>query len=274
MIIVLSPAKTLNFEPLKAVKIKALAPTIPKFSDRAAQLIEITRTLSAPQLESLMSISPALAALNRDRFGQWHPEYPQAQSKPAILAFNGDVYDGLQAHAFTHADLRWANQHLRILSGLYGLLKPLDWLQAYRLEMGTKMANSAGRDLYQFWEKSLALEIRELVKQQTGPKKNQVLVNLASEEYFKAVPLKALDCKVITPVFKDTVVGASESSPGDEKAYKVISFFAKRARGLMARYVVDNRLKSPEALKAFTMDGYQFDASQSSSTSWIFKRRN
>jgi uncharacterized protein len=166
MIIVLSPAKSLDFTPLSKAKIALLKPTLPQFSSEAASLVEQLREFSVEDLQSLMSISPELGRVNQRRFAEWRVSFPPRQSKPAALAFDGDVYDGLNARAMGAAQLRWANQHVRILSGLYGLLKPLDWLQPYRLEMGTKLANSRGKTLYQFWGDRLALELQQLLTMQ------------------------------------------------------------------------------------------------------------
>ncbi len=266
MIIVVSPAKTLNLEPLKAARIRQLAPERPQFANDAALLIDEMRQWPAARLRTLMSISEELAQLNEERFQAWDPEFPVHQSKPAVLTFDGDVYDGLQASTLSAVQMRWAQQHLRILSGLYGLLRPLDWMQAYRLEMGTRLPNTRGKDLYAFWGDRLAQELERMLDAQTVPKKGRILVNLASEEYFKAVDLRKMGYPVLTPVFLDTAAG------GDGQ-YKVISFFAKRARGLMARFIIEQRLKSPEALKSFAVAGYSFDPERSEGLSWVFKRK-
>jgi uncharacterized protein len=265
MIIVVSPAKTLNFTPISKSKLKALAPSHPQFTDEANTLVAQLRDYPSQRLQNLMGISEDLGDLNRERFQSWDRSFPPTKSKPAVLAFDGDVYDGLEAKTMTTSQLRWANEHLRILSGLYGLLRPLDWLQAYRLEMGTKLANVRGKNLYQYWGEQLALELRQQLEGQKSVKKSKVLVNLASEEYFKAVDTKVLGFPVVTPVFLDKPLSG-------EGPFKVISFFAKRARGLMARYIVDNRLKNPEDLKNFDRADYVFDPSQSQDLTWVFKR--
>jgi uncharacterized protein len=267
MITVVSPAKTLDYSPLSKAKLRSLKPSQPLYVQEASVLVSHLRDCSSKRLQELMGISKDLAELNRARFEAWEGSFPVQKSKPAVLAFDGDVYDGLSAKTLSVAQLRWANEHLRILSGLYGILRPLDWLQPYRLEMGTKLAVAGGKNLYQYWNCKLADELKQRIEGQTGAKKSKVLVNLASEEYFKAVNLKELGFPVLTPVFLDTAVGGTGP-------YKVISFFAKRARGLMARYIVENKLSNPEKLKQFAEAGYVFDPSLSQELSWVFKRKN
>lgn len=264
MIIVVSPAKTLNLEPLKPARIRTLAPSLPQFAGQAAELAGQLRGTSPSELQGLMAISEDLARLNAERFQRWSPDFPESQCKPAVLCFDGDVYDGLQAATLSTAQLRWADRHLRILSGLYGLLRPLDWMQPYRLEMGTRLRNARGRDLYAFWGTQLAEALAALLQAQAGPRKGRVLINLASEEYFKAVDTRALGHPVITPVFQDA------SGKGD---FKVISFFAKRARGMMTRFIIEQGLKHPEPLKGFEAAGYRFDAQASDEQYWVFRRR-
>ncbi len=267
MIIVVSPAKTLDFSPISQAKLKTLAPSLPQFTEEAKILVDVLRNYPSERLQDLMSMSEDLGALNHQRFQDWEASFPAAKSKPAVLAFDGDVYDGLNARTLAVGQLRWANEHLRILSGLYGILRPLDWLQPYRLEMGTALPNCRGKNLYHYWGTQLAWHLRQQLEAQKLAPKSKVLVNLASEEYFKAVDVKVLGFPVLTPVFLDTA--AHGSGP-----FKVISFFAKRARGLMARYIIEHRLKNPEDLKHFTESGYVFDPSQSRELSWVFKRSN
>ena len=243
MLTVLSPAKSLDFETATPANIGKLA-TQPQFIKQAKQLNQILRKLDVPQLAQLMSISDKLATLNVARNAEWSPNFTLDNAKPAILAFNGDVYDGFDAQTMSVAELKQAQARIRILSGLYGILHPLDLLQAYRLEMGTALANPKGKDLYAFWGELLVKQLNA----ELATHKHKVLVNLASEEYFKALPLKALDVPVVAPVFKDQKSGN----------YKIISFFAKRARGTMARFIVRNRIDTADGLKQFNEDGYYF----------------
>ena len=255
MLIVLSPAKTLDFEsPIKVNKT-----TEPDFIPRSAELISTLRTMPPAQIGSLMSISDSLAQLNVARYASWSKKFTPDNSRPAMLAFDGDVYEGLDARSLNARQLDWAQKHLRILSGLYGLLRPLDLMQPYRLEMGTRLATKRGKDLYAFWGD----QITEALNESLTVAKAQALVNLASEEYFKSVKPAKLDRPVITPVFE-------EWKGGD---YKIVSFFAKRARGLMARYAIEHKLTKAEELKDFDSEGYGFDAKASNEARWIFRRR-
>lgn len=255
-VFLLSPAKTLDFE----TKAHVAAHTQPRHLKEARALIKLVKPLDPEAVAWLLGISPDLAALNAGRYRQWRTPFTPANAKQAALAFDGDVYGGLDAPGLGEADLAYAQDHLRILSGLYGLLRPLDLIQAYRLEMGTRLANPRGRDLYAFWKGTLTAALaRDLAQGQGEP----VLVNLASEEYFKAVDPAGLGARVITPVFQDW-------KGGD---YKVISFFAKRARGLMARYGIVKRVAEPEALKGFRAEGYAFDRKASSGDRWVFRRK-
>lgn len=257
MIIVLSPAKSLDYDTPSHVA----RHTIPEFVDDAAVLVDDLRRLSPQQIASLMGISDALAMLNFQRYADWSRRFSKRNAKQAVLAFNGDVYGGFDARSLSAADLDYAQRHVRVLSGLYGVLRPLDLLQPYRLEMGTRFANARGKDLYTFWGERITNALNaQLRKKSRGAR---VLVNCASEEYFKSVKVKRLDAPVITPVFEDWKSGR----------YKVISFHAKRARGLMARFVVENRLEAPEALKTFSAEGYVFDEGASNDTTYIFRRR-
>ena len=244
MIIVLSPAKSLDYETPPHVK----KHTIPDFVDDAAELIGGLRRLSPQQISTLMDISDPLAQLNFERYAEWSTKFDTRNAKQAVLAFNGDVYEGLDAKTLSSADLDFAQKHVRVLSGLYGLLRPLDLLQPYRLEMKTRFANARGKDLYAFWGERITQALNTQLKKNTGAAR--VLVNCASGEYFKSVKPRLLDAPVITPVFEDWKGGR----------YKIISFHAKRARGLMARFAVENRLDAPEQLKGFDAEGYAFDA--------------
>ena len=238
MLFLLSPAKSLDYEtPLGDVP-----HTQPQFKAQSQALIEVLRTQSPQQIASLMDLSDALSALNVARYAAWSRRSTLRNARPAVLAFNGDVYEGLQARTLPVADLEWAQQHVAILSGLYGVLRPLDLLQPYRLEMGTRLATPQGSNLYQFWGSSIAQHLNQRLRADTSP----VVVNLASQEYFKAVDRKTLKAPVVECVFEDYKGGA----------YKVISFHAKRARGLMARYAIEHRITTPEGLKHFDSDGY------------------
>lgn len=252
MLIVISPAKTLDYE---------TAPVTPQHSqpsylDHSAELIDQLRTLSVQDVAELMKLSDKLSSLNVARFESWSPDFSTDNAKQALLAFKGDVYAGMDAESFSEDDFSFAQQHLRILSGLYGILKPLDLMQPYRLEMGTKLTNARGKDLYQFWGNTLCDTLNEELKQE------QVLINLASNEYFKAAKAKNIEGRIITPVFKDWKNGQ----------YKMISFYAKKARGLMSRYIIQNQLQEPEALKQFDLEGYRFSESMSEGDTWTFIR--
>jgi len=254
MLTVISPAKTLDFEnPSPTRKF-----TQPGFLDRSERLIDELRRLDPTQVGALMGISDALAELNHARFMNWTPLFTPANAKQALFAFRGDVYTGLDADGFSAADLTFAQKHLRILSGLYGVLKPLDLMQPYRLEMGATLRNEGGRNLYEFWGE----QITEALNAELAGTRKPVLVNLASEEYFKAVHPKTLAADIIAPIFKER--------KGD--GYKIVSFFAKKARGMMAAYIVRNRLKQPEALKDFAQAGYRYNSELSNAREWIFTR--
>jgi cytoplasmic iron level regulating protein YaaA (DUF328/UPF0246 family) len=254
MLMVISPAKTLDYEsPLATTRY-----TQPALLEKSQQLIEIARNLSPANIASLMSISDKLAHLNADRFNSWQPSFTPQNARQALLAFKGDVYTGLQAETFSEQDFDFAQQHLRMLSGLYGLLRPLDLMQPYRLEMGIKLANPAGNDLYSFWGELLTEKLNQALADQG----DDVLINLASDEYFKAIKPNKLQARLIKPVFLDEKNGK----------YKVISFYAKKARGLMSRYVIQQRLTKPEQLQKFTSEGYSFDAASSSDNELVFRR--
>jgi len=258
MLYLLSPAKSLDYETPVPAAIAKLA-SQPQFVPDARALIELLRGKSSAEVAELMDLSQALSDLNVARYRAWVPEFTPANSKPCVLAFNGDVYDGLQARSLGAADLRWAQQHLAILSGLYGVLRPLDLMQPYRLEMGTGLANPRGRNLYAFWGERLAAHLNERAAAEKVP----VIVNLASQEYFRAADRPSLKPRVIECQFEDWKNGK----------YKVISFFAKRARGLMARFAITERIDRPEGLSAFAADGYRFDAGQSTPERLLFRRR-
>ena len=255
MLFLLSPAKSLDYDsPLPA----GLPHSQPQFIPDAARLIDVLRTRSPQDIASLMSISDALAALNVARYGAWSPRFTQENARQAVMAFNGDVYEGLQAATLSLPDLDWAQQHLAILSGLYGVLRPLDLMQPYRLEMGTRLATDAGANLYQFWGTRIAEHLNRQLADDTDP----VVVNLASQEYFKAVDRKALSARVVECVFEDYKGGH----------YKIISFYAKRARGLMARWAIRQRASTPRQLEGFDLEGYAFHPAASSPERLVFRR--
>lgn len=256
MLLLVSPAKDLDFEPLT----KTIAVTQPQLLEQSQQLADICKTLTPNDLSSLMHISDKLAGLNAARFAQWQLPFTKQNAKAALFAFNGDVYQGLDAQSLSDDDISFAQQHLRILSGLYGVLRPLDLMQPYRLEMGTKLANPQGKDLYAFWQDTITAQLN----QQLSTLNSELVVNLASQEYFKAVKPKVLNARLITPVFKDFKNGQ----------YKIISFFAKKARGLMARYIIQQRITEASQLKGFNLAGYQFSSEQSSANELVFLRHN
>jgi hypothetical protein len=259
MLLVLSPAKSLDYE----TPSKVSRPTTPQFVAQSAELIDILKTKSQAEIAALMDLSDPLAALNVARYGVWSQRFTDSNSKPAVLAFNGDVYEGLDAASLSDDDLQWAQQHLLILSGLYGVLRPLDRMQPYRLEMGTALENPLGKNLYAFWGDTLARHINERLRSDPSP----VIVNLASQEYFKAVRPTAsnrwLEARVIECVFEDWKAGQ----------YKVISFHAKRARGLMARFAIARRALTPQALLAFDLEGYAYAAEASDEQRLVFRRK-
>ncbi|WP_206483775.1 peroxide stress protein YaaA [Thalassotalea sp. G2M2-11] len=255
MLLVVSPAKNLDYEsPLVTQKYSQ-----PQLLSESERLIEQCKTLTPADIASLMGISDKLAGLNAARFGQWSTPFTPENARPAVLAFNGDVYTGFDAASLTEKDFEYAQQHMRILSGLYGLLKPLDLMQAYRLEMGTKLANERGANLYQFWGDIITNKLNEALEQQG----DNVLINLASNEYFKSVKKKLLAAEIITPAFKDWKNGQ----------YKMISFFAKKARGLMARYIIEHQINDVQGLKKFAVAGYQYNAELSKGNDWVFTRK-
>ena len=262
MLLLLSPAKTLDY----TTPADVAEPTTPRFLARSAELIDLLKARSADDIAELMSLSPALAELNVARYAAWRRRPPSHAAKPAVLAFDGDVYSGLNARSLSSDDLAWAQDHVAILSGLYGVLRPLDRMQAYRLEMGTRLANDKGRDLYAFWRDTIAAHLdarlRALRREQGDGEGEPVIVNLASQEYFKAVDRRLLRARVIECVFEDWHGGG----------YKIISFFAKRARGAMARHVIQQRVASPLGLRDFRADGYWFDDAASEPDRLVFRR--
>lgn len=255
MLIILSPAKTLDFDS-KMPKAESTDIRFPMESQTLASLLKMK---SPDELAQLMRISSQLANLNAERYFQWNWPFAKDDTRPALFAFKGDVYTGLDAFSMEMDTIRYTQTHVRILSGLYGLLRPLDAIMPYRLEMGTRLTTDKGDDLYHFWGNEITRLLNEDMKQ-AG---QTVLVNLASQEYFKSLNGKLLDAKVVTPVFKDY-------KNGD---YKIISFFAKKARGMMTRFIVENRLSNPEDIKAFDMDGYHFNNEMSKNSQMVFTRR-
>lgn len=253
MLIVISPAKKLDFAPVTATNASQ-----PQLLDQAEELLEGLKQLSPQDVCGLMGLSDSLGALNYERFQAWQRPFTADNAKPAVLAFKGDVYQGLDADTMTDGQLAWAQDHLRILSGLYGLLRPMDLMQPYRLEMGTKFATQRGKDLYAFWGSIITDEINRLLAASTSP----VLVNLASNEYFKSVQHKEINGRIITPVFMDKK---------DDK-FKIISFYAKKARGLMSAYIIKNKITAVEDIKHFDSDGYSFNVAMSEGDSWVFTR--
>lgn len=254
MLFLLSPAKKLDYDSPLHIETH----TQPLFVDQAAGLIKVLKTKSAEDISELMSLSPALSELNVQRYAHWKRSFTQANSRQAVLAFNGDVYEGLEASTLSAKQLDWAQDHVAILSGLYGVLRPLDLMQPYRLEMGTKLANARGKDLYAFWGERISGWLNESLAEQG----DDVLLNLASNEYFGAVKRKALNARVIDTEFKDLKNGQ----------YKIISFYAKKARGMMARYVIKERLSNPEGLKDFNYAGYAYSAEHSKADQLVFLR--
>ena len=254
MLVVISPAKTLDFE-TPAVTNTATKPLMLKDS---TELVDLMREYAPEDIVNLMSVSQKIGELNSERFMNWHTPFTKKNAKQAVLAFKGDVYTGLDAESFNDDDFEFAQTHLRILSGLYGVLKPLDLIQAYRLEMGTKLQNGRGKNLYEFWGEKPSLSL----KNQMSSLQSNVLINLASNEYFNVVDKKLLDADIITPVFKDFRNGK----------YKIISFYAKKARGLMSAYIIKYRIEDPAKLKKFNSAGYRFDKDASDAKQWVFLR--
>ena len=255
MLFLLSPAKSLDYDTPPHVATHSK----PLFTEQSASLIDSLKTRSPQQVATLMKLSDALSSLNVARYQAWSPKFTAKNSKQAVLAFNGDVYAGLDAKTLDEAQLDWAQAHVCILSGLYGVLRPLDWMQPYRLEMGTALANEKGSNLYQFW----GAQLSEYLNQRAAADASPVIVNLASEEYFKAVDRQALKARVVSCVFEELRQGK----------YKIISFSAKRARGLMVRYAIEKKLVSVKKLEGFDAEGYGFDAAVSTPDRLVFRRQ-
>tara|TARA_B110000444_G_scaffold236569_1_gene248541 strand:- start:7277 stop:8050 length:774 start_codon:yes stop_codon:yes gene_type:complete len=254
MLIVVSPAKSLDFES----KARTRKFTEPQYLEQSTELVGQLQKLTPEDFSELMHISSDLGKLNHMRYANWHTPFDLKNSKQAMFAFKGDVYIGLEAEKFSTADINFAQKHLRILSGLYGLLRPLDLMQPYRLEMGSRFKNKKGRNLYEFWGDALTENLNELFAQDKKP----VLVNLASKEYFSAIKPKSLNAEIISPVFKDFSNGN----------YKIVSFFAKKARGYMASYIIQNKIKNPAKLKEFDVDGYRYSEKDSTPAQPVFLR--
>lgn len=254
MLMVISPAKTLDYETPPAIQ----RFTQPQYLDHSQELILQLRDLTPAQISELMHVSDKIGGLNAARFGSWNPAFTPENAKQALLAFKGDVYTGLNAQTFSEADFDYAQQHLRMLSGLYGLLRPLDLMMPYRLEMGTKLANARGKDLYAFWGTRISEWLNEALIDQG----DDVLLNLASNEYFSSVKRSALNARIINTDFKDLKNGQ----------YKIISFYAKKARGMMSRFIIEERINDPAALKQFDVQGYRYSAEQSKPDHLVFLR--
>lgn len=254
MLALISPAKTLDYES----NLPTDSFTLPRLLDHSQELIDVSRKLSVSEIANLMSVSEKIAHLNVARFRDWQPEFDLANARQAIFAFKGDVYTGLDAYNLHEKDIDYAQQHLRMLSGLYGLLRPLDLMMPYRLEMGTKLANPRGYNLYEFWGHT----ITELINQDLAAANSELLLNIASDEYYKSVKESKIQAEIIKPVFLDQKNGK----------YKIISFYAKKARGLMARFILENQINRIEDLKAFNSEGYYFDADSSLKGELVFKR--
>lgn len=255
MLMVISPAKTLDFDTPPTIK----RATEPQLVDDSALLIKQLKGMAPQDIASLMKLSDKLAELNYDRYQQWSYPFDET-AKQAVLAFKGDVYTGLAADTLSADELGYAQQHLRILSGLYGLLRPLDKILPYRLEMGTKLANTRGKNLYDFWGEKITQQLNQQLKKL----KSSTLINLASNEYFSSIQKNQLDADVITPVFKDYKSGK----------YKIISFYAKKARGMMSAYAIRENITLADPLKSFTMGGYAFNEHESNDQEWVFLRKS
>ncbi len=254
MLALISPAKTLDYES----SLPTDQHTQARLLEHSQELIEVASKLSATEISSLMSVSEKIANLNVERFRDWQPEFDLSNARQAIFAFKGDVYTGLDAYNLKDHDISYAQEHLRMLSGLYGLLRPLDLMMPYRLEMGTKLANSRGHNLYEFWGHT----ITELINYDLAAANSELLVNIASDEYYKSVKENKIQAEIIKPVFLDQKNGK----------YKVISFYAKKARGLMARFIIENQIDRVEDLKGFNTEEYYFDAESSLKGELVFKR--
>lgn len=255
MLFLLSPAKKLDYDSPLAEDYPFEQPL---FVEQATELIQVLKGKSTQEVADLMKLSDSLASLNVERFQSWEPQFDQSNARQAILAFNGDVYEGLDAPSLDQSQLQWTNQHVVILSGLYGVLRPLDLMRPYRLEMGTRLVTDKGKNLYEFWDGQIA----DYINQRLAKHSNPLIINLASEEYFKAVKKDSLKYPVVQCVFREERDGA----------YKIISFSAKRARGLMCRYAIENGIDDLEGLKQFNQEGYEYDEASSSEDSLVFLR--
>ena len=256
MLTVISPAKKLNY----SSSVTFAAHTQPALLEHSQELLAGLKTLSPKDVCALMGLSDKLGALNYERFQEWQTPFTTDNARPAVLAFKGDVYQGLDAENLSTQQLSWAQDNLRILSGLYGLLRPLDLMQAYRLEMGTKFANDRGSDLYQFWGHIITDEINKLLAKSS----DAVLLNLASNEYFKSVQAGDIQGRIVTPVFMD--------KKADK--FKISSCGAKKARGLMSAFIIKNKLTRVEDIKQFDVDGYSYNSAMSEGDKWVFTREH
>lgn len=254
LMLILSPSKTMDFSRPTVLKNH----TIPSFLKESQELIDILKQIDIRDLMKLMKLSPSLAEMNHERHTNWRVPFPEDKSLPAILAFKGDVYEGLRAEKFTISDFEFSMKHLRIVSGLYGLLRPLDLMMPYRLEMNTNLKNSRGKNLYKFWGNTITEELKKAMKENNA----NVLINLASSEYFKAINQKLISLPIITPVFLQ--------SKGDKSS--AVSMYTKKARGMMSRYIISNRISKADDIKSFNIDGYTFDQNMSSENNWFFSR--
>jgi len=259
MLLLISPAKKLDFESISQTEVC----TMPDFLDQSQQLIDTLLPYSPEALGKLMSISDNLSKLNHQRYKDWHTPFTKQNAKQAISTFKGDVYTGMNIESFSDDQLEFAQQHLRILSGLYGLLRPLDLMQPYRLEMGTRLENSHGKNLYDFWGDTITIAINKQLQKTDS----QYLINLASNEYFKSVKTKQLEKSVITPIFKEL---REDKTKG--KHYKIISLLAKRARGMMSAHILKNKLTNIEDIKLFNDAGYGYNKELSTNNEWVFTR--
>ncbi|MDC9715487.1 MAG: peroxide stress protein YaaA [Gammaproteobacteria bacterium] len=249
MLAVISPSKTQDFNPSDIADF-----TQTRQMAQSQALIDILKSKSQDEISSLMSISEKLSALNFERFQAFKTPFTRTNAKQALLAFKGDVYNGIDAPSLSKADLNFAQDSVRMLSGLYGVIRPLDLIAPYRLEMGTRLENAEGKNLYEFWGDKISQILNE--------DEPEVIINLASNEYFKGIDKEALNAKIITIAFKEF----------KNDSYKIIGIYAKRARGLMVNYMIKNRLSEPELLKAFDVEGYQFKADMSDESTWVFTR--
>jgi cytoplasmic iron level regulating protein YaaA (DUF328/UPF0246 family) len=259
MLSILGPAKTIDMSP------HGVTPrhSSPEYLDQAQVLVDLLRQYSTTQLKALMKVSDKLATLTFERYAQWRRSYPAEQGQQAILAFSGEVFNGLQARSLSEEDLLFAQDHIRILSGLYGVLKPLDSILPYRLEMGTKMQAGKSRNLYEFWNETIAERIaRDTGRQGKGNQDGPVLINLASNEYFKSIEPRSFPHHIITPVFKES----------DGSGFRNVTIYAKKARGMMLRFIIRNRITDPDYLKAFDDEGYYFNNDLSTEKEWVFCR--